>query len=158
MLYWAMVFLVIALIAALFGFGRVAAASAGIAKVLRPAVDVSPHEVFIVTRKLGRRRDAPGQHAGPESRSEPLDLPLDPLAHVNRRSIRSMAIPPCGVPSLRGPRGIEQARLHEDHEGSIRNLPSPCGCFRGGHLLERPAEVHGGGLGAAGGLPVDGAI
>ena len=34
MLYWTLVFLVIALIAGLFGFGGIASASAGIAKIL----------------------------------------------------------------------------------------------------------------------------
>lgn len=34
MLYWTLVFLVVALIAGLFGFGGIASASAGIAKVL----------------------------------------------------------------------------------------------------------------------------
>src|SRR5512132_1715872 len=34
MLYWAVVFLIIALVAAVFGFGGIAAASAGIAKLL----------------------------------------------------------------------------------------------------------------------------
>ncbi len=34
MLYYALVFLVVALIAALFGFGGIATASAGIAKIL----------------------------------------------------------------------------------------------------------------------------
>ncbi|MBC7835526.1 MAG: DUF1328 domain-containing protein [Phycisphaerales bacterium] len=34
MLYWAMVFLVIALVAALFGFGGIYVAAAGIAKIL----------------------------------------------------------------------------------------------------------------------------
>ena len=34
MLYWAIVFLVIAIIAAVFGFGLVASAAAGIAKIL----------------------------------------------------------------------------------------------------------------------------
>jgi uncharacterized membrane protein YtjA (UPF0391 family) len=34
MLYWALVFLVIALIAALFGFGVIASAAAGVAKIL----------------------------------------------------------------------------------------------------------------------------
>ncbi|MCL3880736.1 DUF1328 domain-containing protein [Marivita sp. GX14005] len=34
MLYWAVIFLVIALIAALFGFGGIASASAGIAQIL----------------------------------------------------------------------------------------------------------------------------
>ncbi|MES2306323.1 MAG: DUF1328 domain-containing protein [Gemmatimonadota bacterium] len=34
MLRWAMIFLVVAIVAALFGFGGIAAASAGIAKTL----------------------------------------------------------------------------------------------------------------------------
>ncbi len=34
MLYWTLVFLVVALIAGLFGFGGIASASAGIAKIL----------------------------------------------------------------------------------------------------------------------------
>jgi len=34
MLYWAVVFLVISLVAALFGFGGIASAAAGIAKIL----------------------------------------------------------------------------------------------------------------------------
>jgi uncharacterized membrane protein YtjA (UPF0391 family) len=34
MLYWTLVFLVVALIAGLFGFGGIAVASAGIAKIL----------------------------------------------------------------------------------------------------------------------------
>lgn len=34
MLYWSVMFLVIALVAALFGFGGIAASAAGIAKIL----------------------------------------------------------------------------------------------------------------------------
>ncbi|TCZ59897.1 DUF1328 domain-containing protein [Roseicella aquatilis] len=34
MLYWTLIFLVVALVAGLFGFGGIASASAGIAKVL----------------------------------------------------------------------------------------------------------------------------
>ena len=34
MLYWTLIFLVIALVAGLFGFGGIASASAGIAKIL----------------------------------------------------------------------------------------------------------------------------
>lgn len=34
MLYWAAVFFIIAIVAAIFGFGGIAAASAGIAKIL----------------------------------------------------------------------------------------------------------------------------
>ncbi len=40
MLYWTLIFLVVALVAGLFGFGGIASASAGIAKI--------PFTIFIV--------------------------------------------------------------------------------------------------------------
>jgi uncharacterized membrane protein YtjA (UPF0391 family) len=54
MLYWSMVFLIIAIIAALFGFGIIASTAAGIAKILFFIFLV----VFVVTMfgGLGRRR------------------------------------------------------------------------------------------------------
>ena len=52
MLYWAFVFLAIALVAALFGFGGIAAASAGIAKILFFLFLV----IFLVTLILGLTR------------------------------------------------------------------------------------------------------
>jgi uncharacterized membrane protein YtjA (UPF0391 family) len=52
MLSWAVVFLVIALVAALFGFGGIAMAAAGIAKVLF-FLFVS---IFVVTFMMGLMR------------------------------------------------------------------------------------------------------
>jgi uncharacterized membrane protein YtjA (UPF0391 family) len=55
MLYWAVVFLVVALVAALFGFGGIAAAATGIARVLFFLFVV----IFVVTLIMGlaqRRR------------------------------------------------------------------------------------------------------
>jgi uncharacterized membrane protein YtjA (UPF0391 family) len=55
MLYWALVFLVIALVAALFGFGGIAVAEAGIAKLLFFLFVI----IFVVTLIMGlmqRRR------------------------------------------------------------------------------------------------------
>lgn len=49
MLYWAAVFLVIALVAAVFGFGGIAASAAGIAKILF-YIFVA---VFVITLLLG---------------------------------------------------------------------------------------------------------
>jgi uncharacterized membrane protein YtjA (UPF0391 family) len=49
MLYWALVFFVVALVAALFGFGGIAVASAGIAKILFFLFLV----VFLVTLVMG---------------------------------------------------------------------------------------------------------
>src|SRR5262245_12493923 len=52
MLSYAWIFLVIAIIAAIFGFGGIAAASAGIAKLLFYIFLA----IFIITLLLGRRR------------------------------------------------------------------------------------------------------
>src|SRR6266404_9673997 len=52
MLYWAVVFLVIALVAALFGFGGIAVAAAGIAKVLFFLFVI----IFVVTLTMGLMR------------------------------------------------------------------------------------------------------
>jgi uncharacterized membrane protein YtjA (UPF0391 family) len=52
MLHWAVVFLVVALLAAVFGFGGIAGTAAGIAKVLFFLFLV----LFIVSLLLGRTR------------------------------------------------------------------------------------------------------
>jgi uncharacterized membrane protein YtjA (UPF0391 family) len=52
MLYWAAVFLVIAIVAAIFGFGGIAASATGIAKVLFVVFLV----LGAVSLLLGRRR------------------------------------------------------------------------------------------------------
>lgn len=49
MLYWAAIFLVISLVAALFGFGGISAAAAGIAKILFVVFVV----LFIITLLIG---------------------------------------------------------------------------------------------------------
>ncbi len=51
MLHYAVVFLIIALIAALFGFGVIASAAAGIAKILFVVFLV----LFVVSLLMGRR-------------------------------------------------------------------------------------------------------
>lgn len=55
MLRYSIVFLVIALIAALFGFGVIASTAAGIAKILFFLFLV----LFVVSLVMGRRRVAP---------------------------------------------------------------------------------------------------
>lgn len=58
MLYWALAFLIIALIAAVFGFGGIAAASAGIAKILF-FVFIALFVVSLVVSLMGRGRRHP---------------------------------------------------------------------------------------------------
>jgi uncharacterized membrane protein YtjA (UPF0391 family) len=57
MLYWAVVFLIIAMVAAIFGFGGIAIAAAGIAKILFFIFIV----IFLITLVFGfsRRRRPP---------------------------------------------------------------------------------------------------
>lgn len=55
MLYWAIVFFIISIIAGVFGFGGIAAASAGIAQILFYIFIA----VFIVTLILGLMRRQP---------------------------------------------------------------------------------------------------
>jgi uncharacterized membrane protein YtjA (UPF0391 family) len=52
MLYWALVFFLVALVAALFGFGGIAIAAAGIAKLLFYIFLI----VFLVTLVMGLSR------------------------------------------------------------------------------------------------------
>jgi uncharacterized membrane protein YtjA (UPF0391 family) len=52
MLYWALVFLAVAIIAALFGFGVIASAAAGVAKILFFIFLV----VFVVSLIMGLSR------------------------------------------------------------------------------------------------------
>ncbi len=52
MLYWAVVFFVIAIVAAVFGFGNISAQATGIAKILFVAALV----LAFVSLLLGRRR------------------------------------------------------------------------------------------------------
>src|SRR5216683_6934990 len=61
------------------------------------AVDVAADVVGIVALDVGRRHDVTGEDARGEARGESLDLRLDSLAHVDRRSIRHMAIGPTDV-------------------------------------------------------------
>ena len=52
MLYWAAIFLIIAVVAGLFGFGLIASTAVGIAKILFVVFLV----LFLISLVLGRRR------------------------------------------------------------------------------------------------------
>ena len=59
MLYWAVVFLIISLVAALFGFGGIAAASAGIAKLLFGLFLILFVVFLVISLLRGPRKGAP---------------------------------------------------------------------------------------------------
>ncbi len=54
MLYWALVFFIVSIVAALFGFGGIAIAAAGIAKILF-YVFLVLFLVFLISGLVGRR-------------------------------------------------------------------------------------------------------
>ena len=58
-----------------------------------------------------------------------------------------MAVGPAGVFAFRGAGGVEEARLHEQHERTGGVFALRDRVLRGGDLVERAADVHGGGAG-----------
>ena len=69
----------------------------------RAAVDVAAQQVRVVRLGLGRRPHRPGQHPVAEAGGEALDLRLHPLAHVDVRAVRHVAVAPERVLPRRAP-------------------------------------------------------
>jgi uncharacterized membrane protein YtjA (UPF0391 family) len=95
MLYWAVVFLVIALVAALFGFGGIASAAAGIAKLLF-FIFVVVFVILFVLGLFGRRTVYPSHHPRSEHRGDLRCLILASLRHALRCSIAVAISRHCG--------------------------------------------------------------
>jgi len=93
-----------------------------LAEILEAAVDVAADIVRVVGLDLGRQADGPGEDRIPEAGREPLDLGLDPGAHVERGAARDVAVRPAGVPAVRGAARVEAARLDDIVEQTIRAL------------------------------------
>src|SRR5438067_48511 len=68
-----------------------------------PAVDVAADVVGVMALDVGRTHDVTRQDARSESWGESFDLRLDPLAHVDGRSIRDMAVGPADMLAGREP-------------------------------------------------------
>ena len=85
-------------------------------------VDVAAHEVGIPLLQLRRTGRTLGEYTLPEAGGEPLDLPLDPIRHVHRRSVRHMAVRPAGVMARRCARVIEVALLRDEDERRLSDL------------------------------------
>src|SRR6202011_1447503 len=96
-----------------------------------------------------------GEDAGGEARGESLDLRLDPLAHVDRRTIRHMAVGPTDVLAGRRPAGVGDGGLSEDHEGPLGHRAGGHRLLGGDNLIEGAANVDGAGPPASFGAPGD---
>ena len=86
-----------------------------------------------------------------ETRSEALDLRLDPLGHVLGRAQRHVAVRPHRVLAGRRAGLVEERGLGEEDVGALTARRA----FRLGDLLERAAEMHGRRAPAVGRRPRD---
>ena len=112
-------------------------------------IDVAADVARVVLLGRHGREGRARQDQVAEAGREPLDLRLDPLGHVHRRTVGDVAVGPQRVPACRCPPGIDHAGLGDE---AVRALRMPAGVdlrLAPGDLLERPADVHGDGLPAA---------
>jgi hypothetical protein len=110
-------------------------------RVVGAAGGVTADEVAVVLLELQRPACGSGQDAVPEPRGEALDLVLDRVGHVDGGAVGDVAVGPGDVPALGCPRRIEQRRLCEDDERSLR-VPSPCDRrFGRADLVRVPTDV-----------------
>src|SRR5439155_312774 len=74
---------------------------------------------------------------------EPLELRLDAPGHVDRRSVRDVAVRPNRFLPAGPARTVEKALLAHEHEGMFGDATPRHVLFALADLVERPAEVHG---------------
>src|SRR5262249_7545914 len=78
---------------------------------VRASADVATHEVRVVAFQICCRPCRDSEYSLAETRSEPLDLRVDPRSHVGDRAVRDVAIGPGGMSTRWGPRLVEHALL-----------------------------------------------
>src|SRR5262249_35127013 len=81
--------------------------------VLTAAADIAANVIRVVTLHFHRRHGVSADDAVPEARSEPLNLRFDTVCHIHGRTVRYVAVSPCGVFVAGSPRSIKQALLGE---------------------------------------------
>ncbi len=99
-----------------------------------------------------------GEDAIAHPRREALDLAEDAIGHVDGGPVRHVAVGPQRVLAGRRARGIEEALLRDEHEGTIGVLAAPDGGLRGRDFGQRAAEVDGPRVCAFPRPPRDGAV
>src|SRR6185437_2045815 len=88
-------------------------------EVRRSTGDVPADDIRVASFELGRPDGARGDDAFPKARREPLDLILDPRAHVDRRAVWDVTVGPERVHAARRAGRVEQAWLHDDRVGPL---------------------------------------
>src|SRR6266568_6767282 len=110
-------------------------------EILHPAIDIATNVIRIILLKLKRVRDMPSQDAITEARRKALNLSFDPLRHVERRTVRNMAIRPQGLLPLRCACQIKQALLCNQHKGLFRRFALPYRGLGSSNLCQRATDM-----------------
>src|ERR1051326_885141 len=89
------------------------------------AIDVAADEVRIKSFHLRGRERTACENARAKAWCETFNLILDAIGHIDRRTVWDVTIGPQRVLTFRRARRVEQRRLREQHERTIRTLPLP---------------------------------
>ena len=81
--------------------------------------DVAPHEVGGHRLQIGGRKNAARQNTFSKARRKALNLIFQSGKHIDLRPIGHMAISPRRVFPGRSPRGVKEARLHQQNERAL---------------------------------------
>src|SRR5262245_18214428 len=121
-------------------------ASQDLHEVLNTAGDVAADVVGIVFLEVGSGHGMPRQNTIPKSGRESFDLRFDTIGHIDFRIGGNVTVRPSRVLTLRSATVVEQTRLRQQYERSIRTPSFRHGGFGCCNLLCSSAKVNCGGL------------
>jgi len=114
---------------------------------------VASDEIAVHRFEVRGTKNAACQNAFTKSGSKSLNLALDFRQHIYRRSIRDVTVSPSSVLPVWRTRWIKQARLREQNERALGDLPVSRCTFRNNNFIEASAKVNGSGALTITGLP-----
>jgi hypothetical protein len=113
-----------------------------LSQVGNPTIDVAADVVGVMAFDVGGCHDMTSEDPRREAGGESLDLRLDPLAHVDRRSVGDMAIGPTDMLAGRCARRVGHRGLSEDHERPLGHLARGHRVLGCDHFIEGASNVH----------------
>ena len=92
-------------------------------QILHAAVDVAADIVRVIARHLRGRKGVPRHNTVTKPRRKPFDLRLNARRHIQRRTVRRVAVAPGRMLALRRARVVEERLLRQQHIRALR-VPS----------------------------------
>lgn len=94
-------------------------------QINRAAADIAAHQVRVHAFERRRSENSPRQNTIAETRRKALDLGFQAWQHVELGAIRDVAVSPGYVAVLGSTRRVEQRRLGEEDEWTLRMMTMP---------------------------------